>query len=127
MVDDLLFAYLEPRFADFDKLWGSVVPDNVPPPYIVFDLVSTTQSHTHDAPVPIIRARVQFIFYAETKQQAKGLSQDVRRLLNGLKNTTVGERSIEYIRWDNQRDIYGPNVKLFQVLDDYIVFCEGSD
>lgn len=107
--------------------WGTTVPDRTAPPYCVFDVISTTEHHTHDGPTNLIRCRMQFTHIAATKAAAKANARALRALLNGRRKQVMGDIWIDGIMWDNERDLFGPNTTMFQVVQDYIIFYKERE
>ena len=123
-IEQAIGQYLQAEFAI--PTWGSIVPDKTSPPYCVYDVVSTTEQHTHDGPSTLVRCRMQFAHFGATKEQAKSSARQLRFLLNGHRGLTYGLR-IWWVLWDNERDLYGPNTTMYQVVQDYIMFYEDYE
>jgi hypothetical protein len=108
--------------SDGGKVAGGIFPVVKPQdaskfPLVVYDRISTERPHSHSARSSGLGiARIQLRTWAKTYADAKAVSDELRKLLDGYVGTVVvrsGSFEIQAILCEDDRDDYDEETKLF--------------
>ena len=104
-----------------DRIHFVQAPQDVAPPYLVFQKISDPPQHSHDGPLGLSNPRFQFSAFAETYSAAKQVVAAVQAVLDGYKGI-MGDLYIGGAFRDDENDLERGTDGLFGVAADYIIW-----
>jgi hypothetical protein len=103
------------------RCYPVMIPQSPVYPLILYTKISGMRDHALEGPSGMAHPRFQIEAWAETYDEAKGLSEAIRSALDGYTGTS-DSTYIGSCLLDSERDIYESEIDVFRILQDYIIW-----
>lgn len=100
------------------RTYAQILPTTPTPPACTYTVISTSIIGGMGSDAAIERARIQVTAWAETYEDAKNVSQQIRAALQRYRGTHAGTE-IKALFLDNESDGYEPDTGYYRVDHDF--------
>lgn len=105
------------------RVYPLVAPQAAARPFVTYQRISTSRVASLDGPSGLARVRYQLDVWADDDAGARALAREVRLALDGYSGDgAAGDRVIQSVVADDERDFFDEASRTFRVSADFIIW-----